>query len=170
MWRCIVHLLYEIARIGKVSEFEFLGDEYRIVNMGFSQTHINKYILIIGIAIFLVTSVFGLPLSGMLMGMHGEMIGCPFMDMDGASICHMSLFEHISTWQGTFASVVDQHGVGLLLMLLAAVLSFTLVSLLGFLRNIARLPLNQRHLRRRVTYRLFFQAAFSSGILNPKLF
>ena len=124
----------------------------------------------LGIAIFFVVGVFGLPLSGMSLGMNGEMIGCPFMNMDGASICHMSLFEHISTWQGVFASVVDQHGLGLLALLLAAVLSLVLINLLGSLKDIACLALDQRHLRRRVTHGLFFQEAFSSGILNPKLF
>ena len=104
------------------------------------------------------------------MGIDGEMIGCPFMDMDGVSICHMSLFEHISTWQGTFASVIDQHGFGLLALLFAAVLSLVLINLLGSLKDIARLPSDQRHLRRRVVYRAFFQEAFSNGILNPKLF
>ena len=136
----------------------------------FQLSQIKRYLVILGIAVFFVVSVFGLPLSGMPMGMDGEMIGCPFMDMDGVSICHMSLFEHITTWQGTFASVVDQHGVGLLLMLLAAVLAFTLVHLIGSLTGIARLPFDQRHLRRRVAYRGFFQEAFSNGILNPKLF
>ena len=133
-------------------------------------SQIKRYLVILGIAVFLVVSVFGLPLSGMSMGMDGEMIGCPFMDMDGVSICHMSLFEHISTWQGVFASVVDQYGLGLLLLLLAAALSFVLINLFGFLKNIARLPLDQRHLRRKVIYSSFFQEAFSSGILNPKLF
>ena len=133
-------------------------------------SQIKRYLVILGIAVFFVVSVFGLPLSGMSMGMDGEMIGCPFMDMGGASICHMSLFEHISTWQGVFASVIDQYGLGLLLLLLAAVFSLVVINLLGFLKNIARLPLNQRHLRRRVTHRPFFQAVFSSGILNPKLF
>ena len=136
----------------------------------FQLSQIKRYLVILGIAVFFVVSVFGLPLSGMPMGMDGEMIGCLFMDMDGVSICHMSLFEHITTWQGTFASVVDQHGVGLLLLLLAAVLAFTLVHLFGSLPDIARLPFDQRHLRRRVAHRLFFQEAFSSGILNPKLF
>ena len=133
-------------------------------------SQIKRYLVILGVAVFFVVSVFGLPLSGMSLGMDGEIIGCPFMDMDGVSICHMSLFEHISTWQGTFASVVVQHGVGSLLLLLAAVLSFALVSLLGPLKKTVCLPLNQRHLRRRVAHRLFFQEAFSSGILNPKLF
>ena len=126
--------------------------------------------VILGIAVFFVVSVFGLPLSGMSVGMDGEMIGCPFMDMDGVSICHMSLFEHISTWQGTFASVVDQYGLGLLLLLLAAVLAFTLVHLLRSLNDVARLPLDQRHLRRKIMHPAFLAEAFSSGILNPKLF
>ena len=138
--------------------------------MIFTRIEVKKLILSLGIAVFFVVAVFGLPLSGISMGMDGEMIGCPFMDMDGASICHMSLFEHISTWQGTFASTVDQHGLGLLALLLAAVLSLVLINLLGSLKDIASLPLDQRPLRQRVTHRLFFQEAFSSGILNPKLF
>ena len=138
--------------------------------MVFRQIHVKNLLLSLGIVVFFVVGVFGLPLSGMSMGMDGEMINCPFMDMDGASICNMSLFEHISTWQGTFASVVDQHGAELLLLLLATVLSFTQISLFGLLKDIVRLPLTQRRLRRRVVYRAFFQEAFSSGILNPKLF
>ena len=133
-------------------------------------SQIKRYLVILGITLFFVVSVFGLPLSGMSMGMDGEMIGCPFMDMDGVSICHMSLFEHISTWQGVFASVVDQHGLGLLAFLLVAVLSFILVNLFGSLKDFACLPFDQRHFRRRVVHRAFFQEAFSSGILNPKLF
>ena len=136
----------------------------------FQLSQIKKYLVILGISLFFVVSVFGLPLSGMPMGMDGEMIGCPFMDMDGASICHMSLFEHISTWQGAFTSVVDQHGVGLLLLLLAAVLAFTLIHLLGSLKDIACLPLDQRRYRRKVIHLAFLAEAFSSGILNPKLF
>ena len=138
--------------------------------MIFTRIEVKKLILSLGIAVFFVVAVFGLPLSGISMGMDGEMIGCPFMDMDGASICHMSLFEHISTWQGTFASVVDQHGFSMLALLLTAVLSFVSINLPGSFKDIARLPFDQRHLRRRVAYRGFFQEAFSNGILNPKLF
>ncbi len=138
--------------------------------MELKPVHAKKSILAIGIVIFFVISIFGLPLSGMSMNMEGEMIGCPYMDMGEASICHMSLFEHISMWQTAFASVIAEHGSLSLLVLLAIALALTLTHLLRSQRQIAVLPVDHRLRRREVKRSVFFQEAFSNGILNPKLF
>lgn len=131
-------------------------------------SQIKRYLVILGIAVFFLVSVFGLPLSGM--NMNGEMIGCPFMDMGGMSICHMSVFEHISIWQVAFGTIVEQNGLGLLLILLVTILSLVLTNFLELLKNIFSLPFDQRHLRRKISHSAFLSEAFSSGILNPKLF
>ena len=127
--------------------------------------------LLLAVGAFLFMSLAGILISGMSMGMAGDMQGnmqgCPFML--GTSICHMSLFEHISTWQTMFVAT------GRISLILLAVLS-TLVTLFFVSKYFYPPPryfstrkltrLSQKSLR--FTESLF--EAFSSGVLNPKLF
>lgn len=131
--------------------------------------------LILAAGAFVFMSIAGMLLSGMSMGMAGEthgdmqrgMQGCPFML--GTSICHMSLFEHIASWQTMFAAT------GRISLTLFAALSI-LVSLFFLSKYFYPPPRNfstQRLTRLTQESRHFPQSlldAFSAGILNPKLF
>ena len=145
-----------------------------MIRAGYGNRH-NKGIfarsfLLVATGAFLFMSLAGLLLTGMSMGMddmQSNMQGCPFML--GTSICHMSLFEHIATWQTMFAAT------GKVSNILLAVLSALMF--VFFLSKYFYPPprvFSTRRLTRSIQepHRLAqaLLEAFSAGILNPKLF
>lgn len=141
----------------------------------YSKRGLARGFLVLAVGAFVFMSVAGMLLSGMSMGMAGEthgdmqgnMQGCPFMF--GTSICHMSLFEHIASWQTMFAAT------GRISLIMLAALS-VLVSLFFLSKYFYPPPryFSTRKLTRLTQKSLRFTEslleAFSSGILNPKLF
>ncbi len=131
-------------------------------------------IILAGLA-FVFMSIAGMLLTGMSMGMAGDthgdmqgnMAGCPFML--GASICHMSLFEHMASWQTMFVATGSVSNV-LLVLLSVFVFAFFLSK---YFFPPPRLFANARltHAKRRsLRFLETLDLAFSDGILNPKLF
>lgn len=141
----------------------------------YSKRGLARGFLVLAVGAFIFMSIAGMLLSGMSMGMLGEthgdmqgdMQGCPFML--GTSICHMSLFEHIASWQAMFATT------GRISLIVLAALSM-LVSLFFLSKYFYPPPryFSTRKLTRLTQKSLRFTEslleAFSSGILNPKLF
>ena len=126
--------------------------------------------LLIGLA-FVFASMAGMLLTGMSMGMgddmQGNMQGCPFML--GTSICHMSLFEHIASWQTMFAATGRVSNI-LLALLSVFVFAFFLSK---YLDPPPRLLDRARHRtakQKSLNFARTLLLAFSRGILNPKLF
>lgn len=96
---------------------------------------------------------------------------CPFSGHQMV-ICQMSPTEHIQEWQSMFTMLPVQSAVLALLALFAffAVFKFKLWSRVS-LPNPALLY-SQRYRARVASFQIFdpLQEAFSSGILNPKVF
>lgn len=135
----------------------------------------HRTLLILAGLAFVFMSIAGMLLTGMSMGMTGDthgdmqgnMAGCPFML--GASICHMSLFEHIASWQTMFVATGSVSNV-LLALLSVFVFAFFLSKysyppprILGNMRI-------EQAKRRPLRFLETLDLAFSDGILNPKLF
>ena len=139
-------------------------------SMNKSRGFVPALLMLIGLA-FVFASMAGILLTGMSMGMgddmQGNMQGCPFML--GTSICHMSLFEHIASWQTMFA-VTGSVSNKLLALLSVFLFAFFLSKYLDpppRLLGSARLTNAKRRLLRFARTLLL---AFSRGIVNPKLF
>ena len=103
------------------------------------------------------------------MDMAGNSTGCPFME-HGASLCSMSVVDHIGAWQSAFLAVVPTFS---LLMLAVA----TVVILYSVAPHLLVKPSSRLHL----FFQFFIprvytfpqrplQELFSNGILHPKLF
>ena len=146
-----------------------------MIRTGYGKWHnkrgLARSFLVVAAGAFLFMSMSGILLTGMSMGMagdmNGSMQGCPFML--GTSICHMSLFEHISAWQMMFAATAR---VSIMMLAVLSVLIFAF-----FLSKHFYPPpklFSTRSLtyakRRSLRFAPTLLEAFSSGILNPKLF
>ncbi len=85
------------------------------------------------------------------------------------SLCQMTLFEHIAAWQNMFMATLEKDfSVFLLLLLL-------LIELLGWKQPVSRKIIfasaYPRHPKENFpTIKNKLQAAFSNGILHPKIF
>lgn len=138
--------------------------------MSFLPQKLAKYVFTISILTLFLFGFFGGMNFGMDGGMDGTLFHCPFAD--GMLICNMSPFEHIAAWQNMFTSLPGaQQDRGLLFFLL-------LVSCIVFAwtrylyappKNLLGRFLYIRH-PEYVPQGGFLEQAFSSGILNPKLF
>jgi hypothetical protein len=121
-----------------------------------------------------VLPVFLFPSVGFLHfgtdSMGGQMGNCPF---GGHSmvICEMNPMEHIQEWQSMFTALPLETALTLLLVLLALSVARTFSLNKYSSTSPPRAPLVYS---RRTTYsfQIFnpLQEAYSSGILNPKLF
>ena len=118
-----------------------------------ARSFIAKLILIA----FILAAVFGV--YAVALAPMGEEVGCPFA-MGQSAVC-AALFEHLSHWQSAFAAILAE------LLVVATLFIF-------FVRSRVPVPKNSWPLRYRL--RVFrhiplpLQEAFSSGILNPKIF
>lgn len=127
----------------------------------------------LGIAIFTVlflgTMFGGLFHMTMGMDMTGEMSGCPFMTHE-ATLCSMSVTDHIESWKSAFLAAVP--GFTLLLLALAATAIILTIAPHLLLKRRWAEPLISKHVLERVytfSYRPL-QELFSRGILHPKLY
>lgn len=120
---------------------------------------------------FILVAFFGMSLviMGMNMDKNGQMDGCPFLGV--TVLCKMNPLEHIEAWQNMFTTLPPKNISILTTFLMLAMFS------IFFLRN----PWSKNNLqaisihRKRFRYSTYIarnklQEAFSSGILNPKIF
>jgi hypothetical protein len=126
------------------------------------------FLIIFMLASFALVSLFGIG-----MGMEtrdGQMTFCPFM-ASKASVCQMSITEHISQWQQAFlgAPVNNKVVIFALLILIFAVISFT--------KPFSQIKQSEAATRflfylREMVNKIFNQLliAFSDGILNPRIY
>src|SRR6185503_7474895 len=84
-----------------------------------------KNIIMLSIITFLVMSFWSL--ISMPMDINGKMVNCPFMD-DSASICQMTVFEHVSAWQ-RFFTVLREKNLLLSLFFLLIILFVSLFAI-----------------------------------------
>ena len=132
----------------------------------------NLIKLPIALAVFAML-LFGFSGFGMMgMDMNSPMVNCPFGG-HSMSICKMNPMEHIQEWQSTFTTLPAKDALSSLLSILLA-----LLALLG-LRFFRKFSLHDQpwpevyispfYLRKRQIFDPL-KEAFSSGILNPKIF
>ena len=135
-----------------------------------SQMVKNKVVGGIFLIIFLsvlALSLFHMPTVGLDMG--GATTGCPFMAHE-ATLCSMSVLDHVGAWKSAFLAVVP--GFALLLLVLVGTIVWLAVA--------PNLLVKQKYwtlpLRKKISARIYtfsyrpLQELFSSGILHPKLF
>ena len=116
--------------------------------------------------------LFGLTQFNMDMTMGDGMVNCPFAG-HSMSICKMNPMEHIQEWQSMFTTLPAKDTLSSLISILLA-----LLALLG-LRFFRKFSLHDQpwpevyispfYLRKRQIFDPL-KEAFSSGILNPKIF
>ncbi len=113
--------------------------------------------------------LFGLPQMSMNMSTMDGKANCPFGGHSMA-ICQMNPMEHIQEWQSMFTMLPAQNT----LLLLFALFAFLFIRKLYSRFSIPEPPLSYPD--NRAAYSQSFQIfdplkeAFSSGILNPKVF
>ncbi|MBI4053857.1 MAG: hypothetical protein HY397_00845 [Candidatus Doudnabacteria bacterium] len=96
---------------------------------------------------------------------------CPFMASE-ASICQMSVTEHISEWQQAFLSIPGKTNFIVLALILVAAALLTFVKSLFQLKKPTELATQLFTYRKENLVRVFdpLLIAFSDGILNPKIY
>src|SRR3989338_2200471 len=134
---------------------------------------IQKIIKLTVVLAFSAVLLFGFSGFGMMgMDMNSPMVNCPFGG-HSMSICKMNPMEHIQEWQSMFTTLPAKDALSSLLSILLA-----LLALLGvrFFRKFSihdkpRLETHTNTFYLRNTF-VFdpLKEAFSSGILNPKIF
>ncbi len=132
---------------------------------------LGKYVVLFAITSgFVFVSLFGLSL-GMSMQSNGKMSDCPFMN-NTASICNMSPLEHIAAWQSFFSALPLKEKMSLIFSLVAFALALFLLPRFfqKFLKYQNLFYLQRYRYLQKVFIRHPLQEAFSSGILNPKIF
>lgn len=123
----------------------------------------------LGIIAFLVMSFWGL--YSMPMNEGGETSNCPLMS-ESATVCPMSATDHVVKWKQLFTVIPEKN----LLLLSLALLVLVLVALFPLTPKVRdKLPHQQfRHYlyTHSPEIKLFdhLLAAFSQGILNPRLY
>jgi hypothetical protein len=130
---------------------------------------IGKVLLIFGLVAFLSLGIFSV--SSSTMSTMNSNANCPF---GGHSIviCKMNPMEHIEEWQSMFTMLPAQD----LLSLLFALFALLAISKLRFWSKFSTpeppLLLSKNQYALTNSFRIFdpLKEAFSSGILNPKIF
>ena len=128
----------------------------------------QKGFVTFAIIAFFVVSVLGLS-YGMPMDSNGQMSNCPFMGI--TALCKMNPLEHMNAWQNLFAAIPSKAANPLAALLLLAL--FAVVFLRDFWNVKKHQPVaifRQRFREKTFVAHTSLQEAFSSGILNPKLF
>ncbi len=124
----------------------------------------NRFIVLLGITAFVGMGFLTLAHVGMSMEMGAEMtmFDCPFMN-SGASVCEMSIIEHISEWRNLFSSGI----VPALTMAMVLLWHFVLPHVEKYrMKERFFIPVMDNSDSILSTSLSF---AFSKGILNPKL-
>jgi len=126
-----------------------------------------KYIFSFIAIAFLLVGVFGMSQIGA--NVNGTNMKCPFAN-HSESLCKMNPMEHLQEWQSMFTTLPIKNTIFSLLYVLLALLG------LRFFRNFSLIDIPQpkRHINfyylRDFFIRNPIKEAFSSGILNPKIF
>ena len=125
--------------------------------------------------IFVLTSFAFVSIFGTSMGMEArdgqQMSSCPFMASE-ASICQMSVTEHISQWQQAFLGVPSKTNFLALALILAAAVLVTFAKSLFQPKKLTELAARLFAYHKEHLVRVLdpLRIAFSDGILNPRIY
>lgn len=137
--------------------------------LGYIAQKLTKLFPLIVLASFVWIAIFGVGMS-MNAEEEGNMSGCPFAAGE-ASLCPMGVAEHIATWQQTITVIPKSYRS--IILVLFAVLAISVFSKLLHQPKILPTKLSTQSYRRRELELKAFSpllAAFSDGILNPKIY
>jgi hypothetical protein len=101
--------------------------------------------------------------------MDVPMPGCPFMNDGVAVLCTMSPLEHIEAWQDMFLAIPVTSIILLCIVALAFAVPF-LYSPKWSPPRLRAFEFTPLYTTQKLSFQSYIQEAFSSGILNPKLF
>jgi len=119
-------------------------------------------------ASFVFMSLFGVGIG--IEMKDGQMISCPFM-VNQASICQMSIIDHIGKWQQAFLGVLEKSNnliLSLLLLAFAIVPFAKPFSQIKQTKVVACFVFYLRDIANKIFDPLLL--AFSDSILNPKIY
>lgn len=121
--------------------------------------------------LFFLSSYLGVATLNLGMGdEEAVLVDCPFVFGHSMAICEMNPMEHLQEWQSMFTMLPSQN----VLLALFALLALLLARKFHSTFSIPEPPLTPRSNRPVYTqsFQIFdpLKEAFSSGILNPKLF
>lgn len=126
----------------------------------------RKLLITFTALVFMLVATAGI-VSTMMTDDHSGMMmsGCPFMGEAG-SLCQMSIFEHIAKWQSLFVATMSFN----MILLLFVVVVFSLFS--RALAHALAPPdtVSKYHEPPDITFFKPLLAAFSRGIIQPKLY
>jgi hypothetical protein len=133
-------------------------------------SRMKKWYAAFALAAFFSVAAFGVGI-GMDMDEMGDMTPCAFM-ANGASVCPMSVADHVSEWEGLFAPIAEFFNGNDF----GAALAFAFTAFFVFWEFFVRD--RERQKRKRIYaaahFRLrpphFLVYAFSRGILHPRLY
>ena len=131
-----------------------------------SETNLSRHISEIVLISFIIFLVFGLS-STMHMNDDGSMSDCPFMGQ--ASLCQMSVFEHIAKFQSIFTITVQKNLIAFLILILTLIFTTIVGYLLFTLAPPKQIVYTTRECHRGVTFNKIL-LALSDGRLQPKLY
>ena len=148
-----------------------IRNTFQISNMiSLNPIKLIKYSIALAVFAMLLFGFSGFGMMGM--DMNSPMVNCPFGG-HSMSICKMNPMEHIQEWQSMFTTLPAKDALSSLLSILLA-----LLALFG-LRFFKKFSLHDQpwpevyispfYLRKRQIFDPL-KEAFSSGILNPKIF
>ena len=117
---------------------------------------------------FVFASLFGMGISMEMK--DGQMSSCPFVASQ-ASICQMSVTEHISQWQQAFLGIPTKANLPAFALLLLAIF------VIPFAKPLTKIKQNELAVQlisyfKTAATKIFdpLLLAFSDGILNPKIY
>lgn len=129
---------------------------------------LNRHNLIIALTLasFVYVAIFGLSM-GMNMNNQGQMTNCPFMS-EGASICPMTIGDHVSAWETILMYLTETIGFVWLGIIMSVVL-FILPTLLSP-PNFCRFHLARFFDFSETKIFDFLRLAFADGILHSRIY
>lgn len=128
--------------------------------------------LLLGFALiaFLAIAFWGISetMMGMKMDKNGQMGGCPFLGF--TDICKMNPLEHIATWQKMLTALPIKNVSILATLLLLVIFLIIFLRDLWNKNSLRAISIHSQRFKYNYVVRNKLQEAFSSGILNPKIF
>lgn len=126
--------------------------------------------MLLTLVAFLSVAFLGMSetMMGMEMDKNGQMGRCPFSSF--TAICKMNPLEHIATWQKMLTALPLKNTSILATLLLLVIFSVIFLRDLWNKNNLRVISIHSQRFKYNYVVRNKLQEAFSSGIINPKIF
>lgn len=130
---------------------------------------IKEKVIVMFLLVFVVVNMFGLSFTMDHQMSGGHMAACPFMG-ETASVCQMTLSDHVTKWKEMFIALLPTMTLLTLLILgiTMMVLIFTLAP--PWLNRVSLLLRNYKKLHPDIKFFNPLILAFAQGILHPRIY